>query len=69
MTSLKGGTIKRTQHNSFQEMNDDLTKFLVHYNIHRRHVSLRCELKVKMPLKAVEKWYELDQKIFNQNPN
>lgn len=65
---IKRGTIKRTQYNTFQEMNDDLTNFLVHYNIYRRHGSLRRELKVKTPINAVEKWYELDQKIFNQNP-
>ena len=27
----------------------------------------KCELKVKTPLNAVEKWCELDQKISNQN--
>ena len=40
-------------------MNDALTHVLVHNNIHQKHGSLRRELKVKLPLNAVEKWYGL----------
>lgn len=65
---IKNKTIKITQYNSLEEMNDDLMTFLVYYNLHRRHGSLRRELKVKTPFNAVEKWYELDQQIFNQKP-
>ena len=65
---IKKGTIKRTKYKSYEEMNEDLINFLIHYNIYRRHGSLRRELKVKTPFNAVEKWYELDEKIFNQNP-
>ena len=49
-------------------MNQDLMEFLVHYNLYRRHGSLRRELKVKTPLNAVEKWYELDPQIFKIKP-
>ncbi len=60
---IKKGTIKRTKYNSLEEMNDDLMNFLVHYNLYRRHGSLRRELKVKTPfINAVEKWFELDKK-------
>ena len=65
---IKNKTIKITKYSSLEEMNTDLMKFLVHYNLHRRHGSLRRELNVKTPLNAVEKWYELDPKIFKQNP-
>lgn len=65
---IKNGTIKKTHYNSLTEMNADLMSFLVHYNLYRRHGSLRRELKVKTPFDAVEKWFELDEKIFNQNP-
>jgi len=41
---------------------------LILYNLYRRHGSLRHELKVKTPFNAIEKWFELDKKIFNQNP-
>jgi len=34
------------------------------YNQHRRHGSLRKELKVKTPCQAIEKWYELKPEIF-----
>lgn len=65
---IKNGTIKRTQYNSVDQMNDDLMNFLVHYNLYRRHGSLRRELKVKTPFNAIEKWYQLDFKIFKINP-
>lgn len=61
---IKKGTIKKTTYNSLQEMNADLMDFLVHYNLYRRHGSLRRELKVKTPFDAVNKWYELDPNIF-----
>ena len=40
----------------------------MHYNLYRRHGSLRKELKVKTPLNAVEKWHELDPEIFKEKP-
>ena len=49
-------------------MCNDLTKFLIHYNLYRRHGSLRRELNVKTPFNAVEKWYEINPKIFKENP-
>lgn len=66
---IKKGTIKKINYNSLEEMNTDLIQFLVHYNLYRRHGSLRRELKVKTPFNAVEKWFELDPKIFKENPN
>jgi len=66
---IKKGTIKRAHYNSLEEMNEDLMKFLVHYNLYRRHGSLRRELKVKTPFNAVEKWHELDEKIFKEKPD
>jgi len=65
---IKKGTIKKTNYNSLKDMKDDLMRFLVHYNLYRRHGSLRRELKVKTPYDAVEKWYELDEKIFTEKP-
>lgn len=65
---IKKGTIKKTKYDSLQEMKVDLMNFLVHYNLYRRHDSLRRELKVKTPFNAVEKWFEPDEKIFNENP-
>ena len=47
-------------------MNQDLMNFLVHYNLYRRHGSLRRELKVKTPFNAVEKWQQLDPEIFTE---
>jgi len=66
---IKKGTIKKINYNSLEEMNTDLIQFLVHYNLYRRHGSLKRELKVKTPFNAVEKWFELDPKIFKEKPN
>ncbi len=65
---IKQKTVKRNTYQNFQEMNDDLTRFLIHYNLYRRHGSLRKELKVKTPFNAVEKWYELEPTIFKEKP-
>jgi len=66
---IKNKTIKISRYSSLEEMNKDLMSFLIHYNLYRRHGSLRRELKVKTPFNAVEKWFELDKKIYNQNPD
>ena len=65
---IKKGTIKKTTYISIEEMTQDLTNFLIHYNLYRRHGSLRRELKVKTPFNAVEKWHELDPEIFKEKP-
>jgi len=65
---IKSKTIKITKYSNLEQMNQDLMSFLVHYNLYRRHGSLRRELKVKTPYNAVEKWHELDPKIFKENP-
>lgn len=65
---IKRATIKTIKYNSLEEMNIHLMKFLIHYNLYRRHGSLRKELKVKTPFDAVEKWYELDPEIYKINP-
>ena len=64
---IKRKTIKITKYSDLEEMNRDLMEFLVHYNLYRRHGSLRRELKVKTPYDAVEKWCELDPEIFKEN--
>lgn len=65
---IKNKTIKITSYANLEQMNEDLMKFLVHYNLHRRHGSLRRELKVKTPFNAVEKWHQLDPEIFKESP-
>ena len=42
--------------------------YVSHYNLYRRHGSLRRELKVKTPFNAVEKWHKLDPEIFKEKP-
>lgn len=66
--TIKKETVKKTNYNSLEEMNAGLMNFLLCYNLYRRHGSLRRELNVKTPFNAVEKWHELDPKIFKENP-
>lgn len=63
---IKNKTIKITIYDNLEQMNQDLMNFLLHYNLYRRHGSLRKELKVKTPFNAVEKWYQLDPEIFTE---
>ena len=52
---IKNGTIKKNDYENVNQMNEDLTKFLICYNFYRRHESPRRELKVKTPFNAIEK--------------
>ena len=63
---IKNKTIKITKYTNLEMMNQDLMNFLVHYNLYRRHGSLRRELKAKTPFNAVEKWQQLDPEIFTE---
>ena len=64
--TIKNSTILEKTYQNKDEMTNDLNKFLVFYILHRRHGSLRKELNVKTPMQAVEKWYELNPKIFKE---
>ena len=65
---IKNDTILKTKYKSQQEMKTDLLRFLKFYNLNRRHGSLRRELKVKTPIKAIEKWYQMKPEIFKITP-
>jgi len=66
--TIKNDTVKKNQYQNKQQMELDLLRFLKHYNIYRRHGSLRRELKVKTPAQAIEKWYRIKPDIFWQTP-
>lgn len=66
--TIKENTIKLHQYENLEQMETDLEKFLTTYNTIRRHSSLRKELNVKTPLKAVYKWYELEPELFKEKP-
>ena len=66
---IKNETILKNKYNNNVEMNEDLARFLIAYNLYRRHGSLRKELKVKTPFDAIEKWYQLKPEIFKEKPN
>jgi hypothetical protein len=61
--TIKQGTIKRNEYADKEQMNKDLMGFLVHYNLYRRHGSIRKELNVKTPFDAIEKWYKIKPEI------
>lgn len=66
---IKNATILKTQYQSLNEMKIDLFKFLIFYNLDRRHGSIRKELNVKTPFNAIEKWYQLKPEIFKIIPH
>jgi transposase-like protein len=65
---IKQATVVKNEYHNKEEMEDDLMRFLVFYNLHRRHGSLRKELNVKTPFEATEKWFKLKPEIFKINP-
>ena len=67
--TIKSSTIKIAEYNSMDEMQKDLTKFLMYYILFRRHGSLRKELNVKTPFDAIKKWHEIKPEIFLQKPD
>jgi len=66
--TIKNDTIKKNTYNNVEQMNDDLMRFLVYYNLYRRHGGVRKELKVKTPFDAIEKWYGIKPELFKQTP-
>ncbi len=67
--TIKKNTILRYEYNDRIDLEKDLGKFMIFYNLHRRHGSLRKELNVKTPFEALEKWYQLKPEIFLQTPS
>jgi len=61
--TIKTGTVKTNEYADNKQMTNDLMTFLVHYNLYRRHGSLRKELNVKTPFDAIEKWYKIKPEI------
>lgn len=66
--TIKNNTILKSEYKNKQEMKIDLMNFMYGYNLYRRHGSLRKELKVKTPIQAIEKWYELEPELFKVTP-
>jgi transposase-like protein len=66
--TIKNNTILKTKYQNKEDMETDMMRFLCYYNLYRRHGSLRKELKVKTPVQAIEKWYELEPNLFKITP-
>ncbi|MFN8431767.1 MAG: hypothetical protein U0V04_17430 [Spirosomataceae bacterium] len=47
-------------------MSESLVKFLQHYNLRRRHSSLKKELKVRTPFEVLEFWQNAKPEIFKK---
>ena len=67
--TIKNNTILLSTYQNMEQMNIDLIRFLVFYNLSRRHGALRKELHVKTPFDAILKWYVLKPEIFIINPD
>jgi transposase-like protein len=62
--TIKDATIKVLTYKNETELKADLDKFLVYYNLNRRHSSLKRELKVRTPFEALQCWYRIKPEIF-----
>lgn len=65
--TIKQATLKSEIYDSINQMAENLFKFLIHYNLRRRHSSLQKKLKVKTPYQALEFWYKNKPEIFKEN--
>ena len=67
--TIKDKTIKVITYSNVTELKADLDKFLIFYNLNRRHGSLKRELKVRTPFEAVQCWYRIKPEIFKKSPD
>ena len=67
--TIKDATIKVLTYKNETELKVDLDKFLVYYNLNRRHGGLKRELKVRTPFEAVQCWYRMNPEIFIKSPD
>ena len=67
--TIKNATIKVLTYKDETELKAHLDKFLVYYNLNRRHGGLKRELKVRAPFEAVECWYRMNPQIFIKSPD
>ncbi len=67
--TIKDKTLKAITYNNVIELKADLDKFLIFYNLNRRHGSLKRELKVRTPFEAVQCWYRIKPEIFRESPD
>jgi transposase-like protein len=67
--TIKDATIKVLTYKNEAELKADLDKFLVYYNLNRRHGSLKRELKVRTPFEAIQCWYRMNPEIFIKSPD
>jgi hypothetical protein len=66
--TIKSSTILASDYKNAHEMGKDLVRFLVFYNLYRRHGSLRKELRVKTPFDALTKWFAMEPHRFRKTP-
>ncbi len=67
--TIKNATVKVLTYEDEAALKADLDKFLVYYNLNRRHGSLRRELKVRTPFEALQCWYRINPEIFRKSPD
>jgi transposase InsO family protein len=67
--TIKDATIKASTYKDETELKADLDKFLVYYNLNRRHSGLKRELKVRTPFEALQCWYRINPGIFKKSPD
>jgi len=67
--TIKDATIKSTTYKNEVELKADLNRFLIYYNLNRRHSGLKREMKVRTPFEALQCWYRIKPEIFRISPD
>jgi len=66
--TIKSATIKKIEYDSAQSMINDLIRFMIYYNLERRHSSIYSEIRKKTPYDALEYYYEIMPEKFKESP-
>jgi len=66
--TVKGWTIKKNQYSNVWDMVNDLIRFMIYYNLKRRHSGIYAEIRRKTPYDALEYYYNLFPDKFKDTP-
>ena len=66
--TIKSNTVWITEYKNAEQMINDISSFMIYYNIYRRHGSLVKEKKGKRPYDALCYYYKTMPEIFTETP-
>lgn len=66
--TIKTNTLKKVEYDNALSMINDLMRFMVYYNLERRHSWVYSEIRKKTPYDALEYYYNIMPEKFKETP-